>query len=91
MDFEAFQTKRSPKPMSPIEIAKQGYKDKLAREKAVQQASGATRRNLQLKQDALALCNETHKRNLAREEANYELFKAREMQRHALALERADE
>lgn len=77
--------------MSPLEIAKQVYEQKLAYERTAQKASKAADRTLQRKRDALALCNQTYKTNVAREEAIYESLKEREKQRYALALEKLEQ
>ena len=63
----------------------------MAYEKMVQEASKITYQSLQLKRDALARCNRTYDSNIAREDAKWESFKEREKQRHALALEKAEQ
>ena len=77
--------------MSPLERAKQVYEQKLAYERTAQNASRAADHALQFKRDALALCNQTYESIVAREEAKYESFKEREMQRHVLALEKLEQ
>ncbi|KAF8806813.1 hypothetical protein BYT27DRAFT_7211843 [Phlegmacium glaucopus] len=91
MTFEAFQTKPSQKgSMSPLEAAKQDYKQTLAYESMVQQATEAAHQTLQFRQEECTHCNQKHEENLVREKANYESFKEREKQRYALALQRAE-
>jgi hypothetical protein len=77
--------------MSPLETAKQVYKRKLAYESKIRKATKAAYETLQLKQDALNLCNQMYETNIAREEAEYESFKEHEKQRHPSALEEIEQ
>lgn len=77
--------------MSPLETAKQVYERKLAYESKIRKATKAAYETLQLKRNALDLCNQKHETNIAREEAEYESFEGHEKQRHPSALEEIEQ